>query len=115
MGGENGERLEALYREAAGKPTPEIMAGFSEAVFERTTRKDAPRSAFADRRFFFGMAATAAAAGVAGVVLLGRESEGGEEALALAEVDIELLDELDVCREVDLLEMLDALEEIENG
>lgn len=114
MSGDNGNRLEKLYREASGEPPPELMAGFSGAVYERTTRKAASRGVGAERRLIFG-AVAAAAAGVAGVVVLGREKEGGEETLALAEVDIDLLAELELCREVDFLEMLEALEEIENG
>lgn len=106
---------ESFYDKAVGQPSPGLMAGFSASVFNRTTRAARGGEPWAGRRYALGALGAAAAAGVAGVLLYPREQEGGEEALELAEVELELLENLELCRELDLLEMLEALEEMENG
>lgn len=113
---DDGQKFESLYREAKGEPPPESMRGFSDAVFARTTRGGGEKAqSGANRRVAFA-ALGAAAAGVAGVMLaVPREKPFDEEAFALAEVEPELLDELELCRELDTIALLEALEEIDDG
>lgn len=106
---------EELHQKAVGAPPPGLMTGFSESVYKRTTRKEKPQQAWAGRRNALGAIGALAAAGAAAVVLYPREPQISEETLAMAEIDLDLLENLDLCMDMDLLEMLEALEEIDNG
>lgn len=111
---ENSE-LEAAFSDALGKPPPRVIEGALASIFAATTRRPRASSPLAGRRL--ALAGAAAAAGVAALAVLKREGgqEIDEEALELAGLDLELLDELELCRDLEAVELLELLEEMEDG
>lgn len=110
---ENSE-LEAAYRDALGAPPP-FANDFCASVFAATTRRRRSPAPLTGRRL--ALAGAAAAAGAAALVVLNKHGgqELDEETLDLAGLDFELLDELELSADLDVVELLELLEEIDNG
>lgn len=114
-GRDTGNEEGAGYSKAVGDPPGSLMAGFSSRVFEKTTRSDSAFAAQGRRRLLLGTLSGAAAAVAGGVVLWPEKKRFDGEAAEFAEVDLELLGNIELCRDLELLEVLEAAEEFENG
>lgn len=107
--------VEAAYRDALGEPPPQLSKDFCGSVFAATTRRRHAPSPFTGRRL--ALAGAAAAAGAAALVVLNKHGaqEPDEETLELASLDLELLDELELSADLDAVELLELLEDMDNG
>ncbi|MHB8766004.1 MAG: hypothetical protein ACYDA8_16940 [Deferrisomatales bacterium] len=105
---------ERLARRAApARPVPaDARRGLAEAVFARTTRREpaASRRAWA----WAGVGAGLAAAGAAFLALRRPPGPVPGDALELADVDPDLLRDLELAEDLELLELLDALEALDH-
>ncbi len=98
--------------EEARPPVPDrVKQGLVEDVLARTTRRPAPARAA-------GWAWAAGAAALAGgAFLVARRlvSPLPPEGIDLAEVDLDLLENLDLAEDLEILELLDALEALDDA
>ena len=89
--------------------------GLASEIFARTTRKVEPQRVMTPWRW--AALSTAFATAAAALVFTTIQKEPGappEEVIALADVDMELIENLDILENLEMLELLGALEEMDD-